>query len=274
MRTLSSTARSVWRAFAFARVGLSIRDTTLIFMLIAFETTSMENSERRERLKKLINLFARRGLVEVRFCGRSGEKAFVLRAGNAADYSVASEFFRGGYTCPDATPGHIVDGGANIGLFAVTAADRFPRAQIDCYEPCESNVEMLKRNLSRNGVAASVCSAALWSRETTVTFVEAESYSGHVAAQADATPGHEVRAVLPDIGKDCWLKLDIEGAEYEVLPALFAAGRFPRWISAELHQYGVKGGMLKPLLEANGYRVSGFPTDADAEIANVYAVRR
>jgi FkbM family methyltransferase len=259
---------------AFARVGLSVRDKLLTFMLIAFETTNMENLQRRLRLRRLINLFARRGLVEVRFHGHSGKRSFVLRAGNVADYSVASEFLRGGYSCPDFTPRHIVDGGANIGLFSVTAADRFPRAQIDCYEPSEHNVEILERNLSRNGVAAVICRAALWSSETTVTFMEAESYSGFVSPRAGSAAGHEVPALLPNIRTDCWLKLDIEGAEYEVLPALFASGRFPRWISAELHNYHLKGAEIKSLLDAYGYAVFGFPAAPDVEIANVYAVRR
>lgn len=61
---------------------------------------------------------------------------------------------------------------------------------------------------------------------------------------------------------------------FRKLPALFAAGRFPRWISAELHNYHLNGNALKSLLAANGYLVSGLPADVNAEIANVYAERR
>ena len=234
----------------------------------------MANTRRRSLLKRLIDGLARDGAVEVRYKGHSGNRVFILRAGNGADYSVASEFFRGGYRFPNFQPKHIVDGGANIGLFSVTAADRFQRAQIDCYEPSRENVALLCRNLARNGVSADVRQAALWAREEKLRFVEVKSYSGTVSPAAEVAAGCEVQAVLPEIKEDCWLKLDIEGAEYELLPALFAAGRFPRWISAELHHYRDKGPRLVALLGERGYAVSNVPANQNSELANIYAIRK
>ena len=155
-------------------------------------------------------------------------------------------------------------------LWRRTAA---PQARIDCYEPNRNNIEILQRNLSANGVAATVHNVALWSREMMVDFVEAEFDTGAVAARNGTAAGYQTPAALPQIGEDCWLKLDIEGAEYEVLPALFAADRFPRWISAELHRYQLMGAEVKALLAANGYTLFHFPSDQNTDLANVYAVR-
>ena len=273
MNKYVSRLKSVSSAMRFARAGNAWKDKALIFLLIGFGTTSFANKRRRAWLKYLINRGAQNDLIEVCFKGRSGDRVFILRADNEADFSVACEFFHGAYLFPDFTPKQIVDGGANIGLFSITAADRFPGAQVDCYEPSRDNIEILRHNLSRNGVAANVRVAALWSSETTVTFLDAQSHTGAVSVHDEVGAGYQTCAVLPTIDDDCWLKLDIEGAEYEVLPALFATGRFPRWISAELHAYHLKGAGLNALLAANGYKLFGFPSDPKVELANVYAVK-
>jgi len=73
----------------------------------------------------------------------------------------------------------------------------------------------------------------------------------------DKPPGFPVACVLPVIGEDCWLKLDVEGAEHEVLPALFAKGYFPRWISTEIHFFDKKGKNILSLLRGCGYNIRG-----------------
>ena len=69
------------------------------------------------------------------------------------------------------------------------------------------------------------------------------------------------------------MKLDIEGAEYEVVPALIAAGRFPRWITAELHYFLEKGPPLVKLLQDNGYTVTGVPDHPTSDMIDVFAAR-
>ena len=43
-------------------------------------------------------------------------------------------------------PKYIIDGGANIGFFAVLMANRFPNATIISIEPDSNNFELLKKN--------------------------------------------------------------------------------------------------------------------------------
>lgn len=270
--------RSARRALRFSWQGITLRDKILIFLLIAFETTSFANVARRRRLKRLIGRYAQDNVVCVRFHGHTGARAFLLRAGDNSDYSVASEFFRGGYQYPDFVPEQIVDGGANIGLFTVMAADRFPAAIIDSYEPGADNLRMLERNLAFNGIKARVWKNALWDKEEVLTFRSAAAYIGTVTADGGPAAGEQgaiqVQGILPEVQRDCWMKLDIEGAEYVVMPALFKAGRFPRWLSAELHHFRENANETRQLLKANGYTLIDFPENNDVDLANVAAARR
>ena len=219
---------------------------------------------------------ARDGLVTIRFRRDGQDYIFKLRAAEDGDISVASEFIRTGYEYPDRTPAQIIDGGANIGLFAVMASRRFPKVRVVCFEANPDNMPALQRNLTINRANAEAINQALWSGDSELVFHSHMAYSGYVAeagAEPEAGNAIRVKAVLPEIGPDCWLKLDIEGAEYEVLPALLAAGRYPRWISGEVHFYREKGAALIATLRDHGYTVSGVPDQANSDEIAIFAER-
>ena len=159
----------------------------------------------------------------------------------------------GGYKVPDNLayrPKAVIDGGANIGLFALFAHATFPAINLTCYEPDKDNLVQLRRNLEANKIMAEVIPKALWSKTADLFFHPGESYSGFV--NADPSP-YPVSCVLPAVPDHCWLKLDIEGAEYEVLPALLNAGCRPKLISMEIHDFSRRGNQLLSLLRAHGY---------------------
>jgi hypothetical protein len=79
-----------------------------------------------------------------------------------------------------------------------------------------------------------------------------------------------VPCILPTIGEDCWLKLDVEMAEYEVLPALMEAQILPRWITMEIHHYDSRGYLMRNLLRAHGYVTKGGE-DLSASHVNIAA---
>ena len=57
----------------------------------------------------------------------------------------------GGYRFPTNLPDRpsaVVDGGANIGLFALCAHAIFPGIKVTCYEPDGDNLSQLRRNLA------------------------------------------------------------------------------------------------------------------------------
>lgn len=266
---------SIVRTLPFARRGKTLADKWSIFLLIAFETTSFSNISRRRRIKQLLQGRADAdGQIAVSFNRDDSDILFYLRTIEDGDLSVASEFIRAGYRYPPAAPDQIIDAGANIGLFSVMASKRFPHVEIESFEANPANMAILQRNLAANNSNARPRNVAVWSGPGELIFQSHMAYSGQVV-EADEAGAHAVRvpAELPAVGDNCWLKIDVEGAEYEVLPALLAAGRYPRWISAELHYFDEKGAALVEQLREHGYRVSGVPDDPTEFLAEVFAER-
>ena len=125
----------------------------------------------------------------------------------------------------------VLDGGANIGVFA-RMAFRLGADKVIAVEPSSENLECLRRNfateLQRNKFV--IVSKGLWSAETTLLFAANPTHqeAGKIINNSsDLPPGHvliEVPVVTVDalkksLGLDRidFIKLDIEGAEREAL---------------------------------------------------------
>lgn len=128
------------------------------------------------------------------------------------------------------------DIGAHIGPVAIGLALDHPEARIVAVEPVAANVELLRANLSRNGVADRVDvvhGAATHPRRRTVRV--AWDFDGHEIAtmhrfvgnqpmprgtvqQVVEVPAVSLAAVLDRLGSSCDLLVtDCEGAEYGLL---------------------------------------------------------
>ena len=185
---------------------------------------------------------------------------FQMRENNIADYHIGSEFVLQEYDfSSNAKFNFIVDGGANIGMFSIQAAIVNPSAQIIAYEPNSDNIQQLNRNLTENGVAVEVRESALWSTETELFFNADTSMSGSVSRNDRGTNdrGTKVTAELPKLSENMWLKLDIEGAEYEVLPVVLKSSHLPLRIDLEIHDHDKRGKALCQLLKDAGYTLIG-----------------
>jgi FkbM family methyltransferase len=146
------------------------------------------------------------------------------------------------------TPQVIVDGGANIGLTALYWINKFPSANIICIEPDLSNYEILKLNTQAyTKILALQC--ALWNENTIVDLMdEGVDKWGIQVRMTDISAsksGRSVKGIRIDtlmeefkIDRIDLLKLDIEGAEFE----LFQSG-FQNWLPKvktliiELHEH-------------------------------------
>lgn len=126
-------------------------------------------------------------------------------------------------------PVSILDAGANIGLASILLANRFPQAKIIAIEPEAENFALLERNVAPYPNITPI-RAALWHDNSTVEIVDPGlGYWGFTVrsgtqkrASRDQSstrvPAMTVDAIMQKYGLEQIdiLKIDIEGAEYEV----------------------------------------------------------
>ena len=244
------TSLKIW---GFSGGAIGFRNRLLAFLCARLGNLSPKREKLRTILFKVIGCFAENGQIAIAFRIFDQPMTIFLRKGNKADYLVFGELVMGGYTVSSNLsdrPTGVLDGGANIGLFALFAHAKFPGINVTCYEPEKDNLIQLRRNLEVNKIAAEIIPKALWSKTAELFFHHGESYSGFVN---DYPSPYPISCILPEVTEDSWLKLDIEGAEYEVLPALLKTGVRPKIISMEIHDFKQRGSHLLSLLKAHGY---------------------
>jgi FkbM family methyltransferase len=115
----------------------------------------------------------------------------------------------------------ILDGGSNIGLAIIYFKQVYPRATVVGFEPDPKACAALRANLAAFGLGdVEVHAAALWKEAGTLPFMPDDADGGRVVATDPARGSCSVAAVrlrdYLDRPVDL-LKLDIEGAETEVL---------------------------------------------------------
>jgi len=151
-------------------------------------------------------------------------------------------------------PRTILDGGAYIGDVTAYLATRFPLARIISVEAAKATFLMAEKNLNPYGDQVTLVNAALWSEETMVQFGGSET-GASIGSAGDFVSATTVAALLQRQG---WseldlLKLDIEGAELEVLTS--GVGSWldrVKCIILEIHGPELTAQVV-PLLEQNGF---------------------
>lgn len=197
-------------------------------------------------------------VISLRMKGRTLK--FAMRKDNAGDYMIGGELIAMVYKRPPFTPEKIIDAGANIGMFSVLANLYFPNTFIECYEPDAGNFRQLEINLKLNGIHADAHQKGVWSKDITLYFHEQTSQSGYID---ENPPGIPIACILPKVSKSSWIKLDIEGSEYEVLPAILNQATYPKTISMEVHHMKERGDFLLNVLKSKGYKI--IPHSDDKE---------
>ena len=116
----------------------------------------------------------------------------------------------------------IMDAGANIGLSVLYFKQRFPAATVMAFEPDPQMFDLLRRNTA--GLpGVELRNAAAWTADTTLTFFTEGSLAGSTEidflnkGRAVTVAAERLRDRLVERPVD-FLKIDIEGAENEVLP--------------------------------------------------------
>ncbi len=115
----------------------------------------------------------------------------------------------------------IIDGGANIGLSILYFKQLYPDSRITAFEPDTKVFNTLEKNVRQSGLSnIELVKKALWTSETTLEFMSEGADAGRVTQLEPDRPKYQVpTARLRDylINPIDFLKLDIEGAETEVI---------------------------------------------------------
>ena len=163
----------------------------------------------------------------------------------------------------------VVDIGAHVGIFAIYAAKRHPDISVLAFEPDPVNFSNLLANIAANGVAnviphrlAVTCDGRPFTLDTPSENSGAAGgyytrHDGYARSSADSITLDEIfdRCVI----RRCkLLKIDCEGAEYEILTCTSVLDRV-EWLSGEFH--------VSESLKARGCTVERLRAFVGARIA-------
>lgn len=211
-----------------------------------------------------------------------GGAPVVLRRGTS-DAQVVWDVFVGHYHLPvhPLQPSEaplIVDLGANIGLTMADFAVRHPRAQVVGVELDPANAVLCQVNVAPWAERCQLVTAAVWHEDGSVPFSTAPGDEWGSKISQSPSPGTgTARAIslgtlLDEVAGDRpvdYLKMDIEGAEREVLTIGTEWASRVRLISVELHEPYTVQAALDDLTKL------GFEAAADPRHwASVQGIRR
>jgi len=174
-------------------------------------------------------------------------------------------FYRGIYefSTPKTTP-RIIDCGGNIGLSAIYFKQRYAQAHITVFEADPEVAELCTHNLQAFGYANGVDLQvkAVWTEDTTLIFDARGGASGRIAHDADTVQKKEIKAINFNtyLGQEAeidMLKIDIEGAETDLLAAIAPQLHKVQNMFVEFHSFKGQPQRLQTLLaliSAAGFR--------------------
>lgn len=184
--------------------------------------------------------------------------------GAVKDNLILREYERGGIRLADCR-GVVVDAGAHVGLFALMAGAYASR--VVALEPNPFNFALLNLNILKNTPSPiKGLQLGLWTHVGELELAQSgDSGSGSFVREGGihyCVSTTTLDDLLADLDTVDLLKLDIEGAEFEVLnQASEGALRKVRCIVAELHQIGAvdKRPGLSKRLQSLGFDVQLLP---------------
>ena len=170
-----------------------------------------------------------------------GDQTIWCRSG-LADLGVVYDTFVGAYHLPpqDLEPVRsILDLGSNIGLTVAHLAVRYPGARILGVELDPANCELARRNTAVLGERCEILRGAVWHEPGEVAYggVRESGYAVGAGAADRKAPAFTVGQLLDRFGVDDvdYVKMDIEGAEREVLAQAGPWLRRVRCLKVEVH---------------------------------------
>jgi len=151
----------------------------------------------------------------------------------------------------------IIDCGANMGLSVIYCKELYPDAKVIAFEPERTIHSYLQKNVHSLGLKdVQLVSKAVWSKNETLMFrnegADASRIASGIDKNEDFSSTYEVEAVRLSefIDREVdFLKLDIEGAEVEVMKEIEPKLRYVKNIFVEYHSFEKSAQELNVLLD-------------------------
>ena len=185
---------------------------------------------------------------------------------DAASFTAMYEeiFFKNVYTfSSEKTSPFIIDCGANIGVSVLYFKTLYPQSEIIAFEPDKNIFNYLKKNInSFKHENVTLINSGVWIEEKELEFHFEGADAGRIVNQKLESNHYvdkiKVEKLSKYIGKEVdFLKIDIEGAELEVLKEIEQKLHFVNNIFIEYHSFTSKTqelDVLLNLLSRNGFR--------------------
>jgi FkbM family methyltransferase len=151
----------------------------------------------------------------------------------------------------------ILDIGSNIGLFAIAARRRFPHATIHCYEPNPAVIPYLQSHCNQSACQLFPAAVGLTAGRVSLRAEgEGTLFSTTIADSSGGIPQVSFAEAVANLGTVDLLKLDCEGAEWEIFEDVQTWKSVHR-LAMEYHLWARKGSTvaaLRQILSALGFK--------------------
>lgn len=164
---------------------------------------------------------------------------------------------------PADQPSVIFDLGANVGYTAVEFAKLYPAARIVAVELDADNAEVARQNISPFSERCTLIEGAVWSSDGQINYGGGGAHglrvNGTETHSADRfAPAYTIETLMSMVGVDQidFLKMDIEGAEAEVVQENASWLKRVKILNLEVHLRAISPEEGKRRLEASGFTVA------------------
>ncbi|HBG78598.1 MAG TPA: hypothetical protein DDW84_07135 [Phycisphaerales bacterium] len=165
----------------------------------------------------------------------------------------------------------VIDGGGHIGLFTLYVKCKYPGAKITVFEPDGRSLELLRKNLTANGITdVKIVEAGLYKENTTLSFGSDNSDGSSIFAENRNLSINVVRLSDYIQSPVDFVKLNIEGAELDVISEISSLLCNINELVFEYHGFSEIGQNLHkilPILADAGFRYMIHDFDSETNPA-------
>lgn len=147
----------------------------------------------------------------------------------------------------------IFDCGSNIGMSILHFKQQYPQAQIHAFEPDPQIAAILTQNIQNADLQNIVIhEAAAWTEDTELTFAGEGADGGQISQSHHGiqVKACDLKAKMMQHERIDFMKIDIEGAETEVLPHISSELHRVENLFVEFHSYNDQVQNLQQVLNA------------------------